>query len=355
MATGPGSREPGIANTGLIDRRCPPAHRAAEWVRTVEDMEQLYVDPTFPRFTRHELVAEMSHRFARAGFTDATFRKWQEKGLIAAPHRDQRWQPGRAGSADGLWSDNDRRMLIAVLELRDRHLDEVPGQFTLDKLSNFIVWSWVFWDGFVELDQVRRAVKTWTRPQIAGRRGGARNHESVQRRTRSFVDQVAAPGVALNKRTRVARKVGDCLWRNDLSALLGLVPDLASVMDPDGVGRRIGAPGLGIGADASDEIQRLWLGHIAANDVISRHPMLADEDWGVARNWMIQGWAAYGAEWRHLAAHATTPDIFRQPDVDYQMGRSCTTLLLILGQRLEARQAGQAAARSQGGAAAGSR
>jgi len=161
----------------------------------------------------------------------------------------------------------------------------------------------------------------------------------VQRRTRSFVQQIAAPGVALHTRTRVAKKLGDCLWRNDLPGLRGLIPELAAVIDPEGTGRKIGAPALGIGADADDEIQRLWLGHTAANDVISRHPALQDEDWGVARSWMIRGWAAYGAEWQHLAAHATTPAIFQEPDLDSQLARTCTTLLLILGQRLETRRA----------------
>ena len=229
-------------------------------------------------------------------------------------------------------------MLIAVLELRDQYLDEVPGQFTIDKVSNFIVWSWVFWDGFVELDQARRALKTWARPQVAGAGGAARNHDMVQQRTRSFVQQVAAPRVALHTRTRVARKLGDCLWRNDLPGLRGLVPELAAVIDPEGTGRKIGAPALGISADADAEIQRLWLGHTAANDVSSRHPALQDEDWEVARSTMIRGWAAYGAEWRHLAAHATTPEIFQEPDLDSQLARASTTLLLILGQRLETRR-----------------
>lgn len=53
----------------------------------------LYVDPRIPRFTRQEFVREMNERF---GFSDGTFRRYQELGLVAAPRRS--WTPGRQGS-----------------------------------------------------------------------------------------------------------------------------------------------------------------------------------------------------------------------------------------------------------------
>src|SRR5579864_8231631 len=85
-------------------------------------MPTLYVDPTIPRFTRAELVGEIHDRFG--DFSDGTFRKYQELGLVAAPRHEQRWEKGRAGSGEGLFCDHDRRMLAAVLELRERHRAE---------------------------------------------------------------------------------------------------------------------------------------------------------------------------------------------------------------------------------------
>ncbi|MGH9115927.1 MAG: hypothetical protein ACRDWW_08880 [Acidimicrobiales bacterium] len=167
-------------------------------------MTELYVDPAIPRFTREQIVTEMAGRFG--GFSDGTCRSYQELRLFASASQDCRWREGREGSAPALWSDHDRRTLAAILELRERHHREMGGQLDLSKLGNFIVWSWVYWDGFVGLEQARRALRTWVWPQLGGPTGKARSEARVRRLARQLVDQIAAPGVALKDRKRVATR-----------------------------------------------------------------------------------------------------------------------------------------------------
>lgn len=292
---------------------------------------ELYLDPTYPRFTREDLVAEMRERFSP--FSDGTFRKYQDLGLVAAGRQDHRWPTGAGGgSAPALWSDHDRRMLMAVLELRDRHAREVDGQLELAKLGNFIVWSWVYWDGFVELDQARRALRTWVWPQLGGRGGRARSEARVHRLARQLVDQVAAPGVRLKDRKRVAGLLAARLWKDDLDGLRALVGDLRSVMDPEGTGRFVGAPGACV--DAAGEIEKLYITHRGAQAVVTGDPPLPDADWHWARALLRQGWAGYSLDQQQLADSATDPAMFPEPSVDYQLARASSSLLMVLGSRV---------------------
>ena len=96
-----------------------------------DSVGKLHIDPSIPRFTRAHLVDELNAQFGH--FTEATFRRYQEKGLVAAPAHERRWTTGRPGSAEGLWSEHQRKMLMAVLTLRARH--EADGESAL-QLSN---------------------------------------------------------------------------------------------------------------------------------------------------------------------------------------------------------------------------
>jgi len=183
----------------------------------------LYVDPAIPRFTRAEIVAEMAERFG--SMTEATFRHWQELGLVASP-RSRRFEKGKAGSAPAMWSYNDKEQFGAVLDLRQRHFKEVGKPVDLCWLGNYVVWSWSFWDGFVELDQARRALRTWVTPQLGGAKGRARSKVTVNKLARQAVNQVAAPGISRSIRKAMAANIAEDLWHDDLERLRTRVPEL---------------------------------------------------------------------------------------------------------------------------------
>jgi len=82
----------------------------------------IYVDPTIPRHTRRDLLDNIVKR--GFDFSAAAMRDWQAKGLVADANQDRRWSDGRPGSDAGLWSENQRKSLIALLELRDRNRAE---------------------------------------------------------------------------------------------------------------------------------------------------------------------------------------------------------------------------------------
>jgi len=146
----------------------------------VSDSVNLYVDPSFPRFTRAALVEEMNGLYGE--FTDGAFRRWQERGLIAAPRQSHRWSKGHEGSTDGLWTGHDREMLRALLQKRMELRGASFGQFQLAPLANIVVWSWVHWDGFVAMDQVRRALRTWGR--APGSRQATKQSQGARTRSR---------------------------------------------------------------------------------------------------------------------------------------------------------------------------
>ena len=174
-------------------------------------------------------------------------------------------------------------MLRAVLELRQRHQIEVGGQFQLAGPCNFVVWSWVFWDGFVELDQTRRALRTWVTPQLGGGGPGrARSKTSMNKMARMAIEQVAAPGVPLKKRKQMALDISDKLWSDDLEGLRALRNKLHEIVDPDATGRWVGAPGARV--DAVGELERLYLVHLGSEAVVTGDPPIPDSQFESARH-----------------------------------------------------------------------
>jgi hypothetical protein len=289
-------------------------------------MSGLYVDPSIPRYTRGELVREMNERF---GFSDGAFRKYQQLGLVAAPHADHRWAEGRPGSELGLWSDHDRHMLMAVLDLRKRQRQEREGQLELSGLGNFVVWSWAYFDGYVRIDQVRRAARTWVAPQLGGQQGKARSRSRMSQLGRQVVDRVAAPNTRLRDRKSMAQKLSDKLWANDLQGLLGLADDLKMIIDPDGTGRRVGIGEYS--ADAATQIKGLYMKHLGAQAVLAATPALTDDDWLKARRLMQESWAGYRVDQPELAAMSGDQPLFTEPTISYQLSESTSTLLFSLG------------------------
>lgn len=297
-------------------------------------MSGLIIDPTIPRFTRSEIVAEMTERFGPV--SESTLRHYQDLGLMAWP-KSQRFAKGKAGSAPAMWSFNDKEQLAAILEIQRRHVEAEGKKKDLSWLGNYVVWSWVFWDGFVELDQARRALRTWVEPQVGGAAGGARSKAAVARLVRMTVDQVAGPGVSRSARKAVAAKMTEDLWHDDLAALRSRVPELHEIVDPHRTGRRVGAPGVSV--DAWGEIERLYLAHTGAKAVITGEPPIPDAHWYNARGVMRHAWAAYSLEAPLLQIQATNPEWF-QSDRGTQMSRSSSSLLLILGEQLAGRTPG---------------
>jgi hypothetical protein len=223
-------------------------------------------------------------------------------------------------------------MLAAVLDLRRRHFEDEGKPAQLAWLGNMIVWSWVFWDGFVELDQAKRAVRTWVTPQLGGAgKGRARSKSYINSMTRLAVDQVAAPGVGRSKRKAMAALLADDLWVDDLERLRGREPQLRAIVDPHGVGRRVGAPSASV--DAADELERLYMAHKGANAVVTGSPSIPDSQWYSARELMRVAWIGYVNDLPLLRAQATHPEMFTA-DLNTQVSRASSSILLVLGQQL---------------------
>lgn len=145
-----------------------------------------------------------------------SFRKYEELGLIATSHNTGRWVEGKAGSSPGMWTDHERRMPICVLEFRQQHQRQARGQFPIGQLGNFIVWAWTYGDGYVELDQVRKAARSWVAPQLGGSQGRAWSQHPIHEFARQLVEALAAPGAKLREKKLVAKKLSDRLleWRH---------------------------------------------------------------------------------------------------------------------------------------------
>jgi hypothetical protein len=288
-------------------------------------MEPLCVDPAIPRYTRPDLVGEMAERFG--SFTDGTFRNYQEKGLVAAPRQDGRWVHGRAGSTAALWSDIDRRMLMALLELRERHRREEEGRLTLANLANFVVWSWAYWDGFVELPQVKRALATWVIPQLR-----ARNEKQLRRLAGQAVRRLAAGGASRASRTAAGEQLKKLYWKDDTDELPGLRSSLRAIIDPDDTGRRLGPPHRSV--DADDIILAMEAHFIAAEAITHNPAVLTDEDWNVTRVWARQGWVEYCHDWNNGLVGADPVFVDEEPDQALQMRSAARAVLHGLGMRL---------------------
>ena len=229
-----------------------------------------------------------------------------------------------------MWSDNHRQCLAALLELRDRNRD---AHLDLSGLGNVVVWWWAYWDGIVELPQVRKALRTWVRPQLGGRYGGARSSERIRRGARATVGTMAGPGAGRATRTEVAERLADLYWTDDQDGLSRLAADVRAVMDPGGTGRTVGSPlqpvkpdGVALGVEV---ILR------AAHAVVADPAALTDDDYTFARAFLRQTWAEYHRDWRALDATALDAAFqYEQPGVALQMREASRSLLTVLGLRL---------------------
>lgn len=154
---------------------------------------------------------------------------WVELGLLGQPERHGL---GRGKGSTASWSDNQRGLFLSLLDHRQR-----VGRVAV--LANIPVWTWLYFgDDYVELRQVRRALKTWSEPNmrlsITAARQAARqvlddvNHPKARRADRkALLDTAAAMFFHGSERLDEAR----------------LVPLLRRVMDPKGggVSRTMGA------------------------------------------------------------------------------------------------------------------
>jgi hypothetical protein len=274
----------------------------------------LVIDPTIPRFTRSELVDEMSSRFDN--FTENTFRKWQERGLVAAPDHERRWAKGEPGTAKGLWSHNDRRTLGALLEQRERHLYNSDRQFTYPQLAPVVVWLWAY--------------------QPAGPDGKARSRVRIKQYAREAVTAVAAPGVAQKKQQSVATRLGDAVFAGDDAGRSMLGPDLQALIDPQEVGRQIRA--LGMGADAQSYLEFIRWAHLGARSLILEDGQVHESDWAYTRRVLRASWQEYLQDRSYLRASALTPALFTRPDLELSVTGCPRQVLAGLGTRISRRR-----------------
>jgi len=264
-------------------------------------------------------------------FSASAFRDWQSKGLIADANHDGRWAEGQAGSVKGLWSDNQRKSLAALLGLRDRQRAAGPS-IDVSGLGNVVVWLWLYWDGIVEVPQARKALRTWVWPQVGGPSGGARSEDRIRKASRATVRQLAAPGTRRSTRTAVSDHLADLYWTDDQDGFSRLLSDVRSLMDPEGKGRHVGSPLAPVAAnDVAAGLSALTR---AAHVVITDPGALCDADWAFARRFLKGSWSEYTDQWRLLVGSGDGAFSHERPDLGLQMRSASRSVLTVLGLRL---------------------
>jgi hypothetical protein len=247
----------------------------------------LYVDPTTPRHSRRELLDYVKAR--GFDFSASAFRDWQSKGFIADADQDYRWAKERAGSAPGLWSQNQRELLVELLELRDGARDagrEVTGRANGDVsgLGNIVVWRWLYLDGIVALPQAKKALATWVRPQMGVVAGHLRSLERLYQETGKTVRSLAGPSAKRASITDAAKRLTDVYFTanvDDLAPLTSLMSALRIVIDPATSGRTLGPPHRPVTAD--DVSWALAADFLAAVAILRNPDALTADDWNVAQ------------------------------------------------------------------------
>jgi len=139
----------------------------------------------------------------------------------------------------------------------------------------------------------------------------------------------------------MAAKIADRVYNGKVEDLDELTGELADIVDPAGLGRRVGAPGAS--TDACLEIRRLIWGHKAAEAIVTGSPNIENRDLFQVRQMIRDGWIDYCRDWLSLRARASNPDAFEPPDAELQIQRASGVFLVLLGSHLESQAASRPA------------
>jgi hypothetical protein len=149
---------------------------------------------------------------------------WVGLGLLDRPERHGL---GRGKGSTATWPDEQRQLFLALLGLRDQGAKIPP-------LCNVPVWLWLTWgDGYVPLEQTRRAMQTWAK--AVGDPSAGRARAGVQALLQDWGD----PRARRADRRALETAILPMVRTGQVNEAV-LRPLVERVFDPTGTGRRGG-------------------------------------------------------------------------------------------------------------------
>jgi hypothetical protein len=114
--------------------------------------------------------------------TPRMIRDWSERGLLGYPSQEGRGKGRGQGSRKATYGANQRLLFRNLLQLR-------ASGYSVRELALVPIYLWLYWgDSYVDLAQLRRALRTWA-PSPIMRRWQA--EASADRIVRQFADPAA--------------------------------------------------------------------------------------------------------------------------------------------------------------------
>lgn len=293
-------------------------------------MTALYVDPAIPIHTRAEMIAHV--RNLGYDFSDGAFRDWVGRGFLTEADQSHRHRSGEGGSRPGLWSGHQLKLLVSLLDIRER--SKVSD---LSDAGRFVIYCWLYDDAIVAIPQARRALTTWVRPRTFGSAGTGRSRTQVNRQSARLVRQVSSPRSRRADRTKTAKHLAAAVYFHTDQDLTNLTERLAPLVDPDESGRVLGSRLLPAGA--REVALHVEACATSAKALLTETVAITDEDFAFARTFLNTTWVEYKQEWQMLAATAEGPIPYEEPTAVYRVEVAASSLLTVLGLRLIGRRA----------------
>lgn len=181
------------------------------------------MEQTEPQFTATDLV-EAAQATGHDRVSPRLVVDWVGLGLLDRPERHGL---GRGKGSTATWSDAQRQLFLALLDLRGQGA-KIP------QLCNVPVWLWLAWgDGYVPLRQVRRAMRTWADAVGDAPTGRARSN------VRQMMADWGDPEVKRADRRALEAAILPMVRTGQVDEKV-MLPLVERVFDPKGTGQRGG-------------------------------------------------------------------------------------------------------------------
>lgn len=264
-------------------------------------------------WTADDLIAEA----AREGLSASRrlLRDWVELGLIDRPL--VRGRGPRAGVAPGVWDDEQRQLLVALLRQRQHN-----GVQRVALLCSFPVSAWLIWgDAYAPLRQVRRAHRTWA---LAARSPTRRGAAAGSRSTTTLLSHADAGRRSKSRFRDLIQRTheGEDVRRAALVAITRQAFDPAGNSQPRGPK----------GAELSPAVYADNVAWIRAGvDAVTGEADVPDVVYEEARQLYRQARSAYAREWRSFAADPELGHLHPLSDLEELVNAACRDLTLLIG------------------------
>lgn len=249
------------------------------------------------------------------GFNERLARDWHRRGLLGSPER-QHLGRGR-GSTVGMYNSEQRALFQAIARNR-------AAETKISTLATLPIWAWLNYDGWVDLEQLRRALRTAVGdPRLSERVAG----QTAQLLLRLVDHRQGRPGDRGALRDELVNQLRS--GRIDTTLLL---PKVQAVFQPRG--RLLVARGpVGASMSAGDFTYGLGVRLLAACQLKT----VSDEQLLTARSQHRTSWTGYQQVREQLEADAGSLRwLFRELSENEQVISSVDSLLLLLGIQLHA-------------------